>query len=115
MFLPSLKTKEQPILPKYLPSHLRLISRGILSLGKYIGRSRKRWKWRVRVLRETLEVSMASRGTPDDIHVLKALKYLRLLFNLLRVKVLPQDLHRYLTSCFESPHLIQHSPQKIHF
>ena len=64
---------------------------------------------------EVLEVSNTSKGTPEETHDLKALKYWRLLLNFLKVKVLKQELHRNLTRPFELPHLIEIPPQKIHF
>ena len=69
----------------------------------------------MRVFVEVLEVSNASKGTPDEIQDLKAWKYFRLLLNFRRVKVLRHDLQRNLTRPFEEPHLIEISWQKIHF
>lgn len=115
IFLFSLKTKEQPILPKYLPSHLRYISLGNFNLCIGGVSSNILLKCRRSVFLEALELVKAFSGTPEDTHNLKALKYSVFLFNFLSVKVLKQELQRNLIRPFEVPHLMEIFPQKIHF
>ena len=115
MFLFSLKTSVQPVLPKYLPSHFKFISLGTTNLGSTVGVSKYLWKLRVNVLSDIPGTLRAFKGTPEETHVLKNLKYLCLLFIFLRVKVLKQTLHLNLTNLFDTPHLIQNPLQNTHF
>lgn len=114
MLVLSLKTIQQPDLPKYVASTLRLICLVELSLGGFGGRSRKEWKLRIRVLEDTLLFLLISLRLlieiPELIQWQKRSKYLVFLRILVKEKVLKQQGHLNLLT----DHLMQFTSQEVH-
>lgn len=100
---------QQPYLPKYVASTLRLMCFGILSGLGLGGLSKNAWKYLVNCLLEILvlvNLISCSMEMPEETHLTKRLKYLRFLaerfFEI--EKYLLQDLHLNLqVLCLSNP------------
>ena len=78
IFVPSLNTKVQPRLPKYLASTSKCMCLGVLSFFILGGLSKKAWKYLSNCLEEILVLVSLSKlliETPAIIQALKSLKY----------------------------------------
>lgn len=89
---------EQPDLPKYVASTLRLMCLGVISLEGVGLWSRKAWKYLVSCLEEIsvlVKEINCSIDIPEDIHLVKSSKHFAVLYLVFlgREKVLEHILH----------------------